>query len=118
MPLAIEFVYNNEKHALENGTPLLPQYMEIAQRVGIKHPEKVRLLYVDKLPMPKNDSLKFQMERLGLDSPYLAGMTYGYGIYIKHSAKGDKLLLSHELIHVRQAEELGLEASPVSTFCN
>lgn len=109
MPLALEFVKNNERRALENGVPLLPQYLDIAQRVGIKNPEKVRVLYVDELPMPQNESLKFQMERLGLDSPYLVGMTYGYGIYIKHAAKGDKLLLSHELIHVRQAEELSLE---------
>ncbi|MFA0607525.1 hypothetical protein AB4666_22490, partial [Vibrio amylolyticus] len=34
----------------------------------------------------------------------------GYGIWIANSAKGDKLLLSHELIHVKQVEDLGLEA--------
>ena len=44
-----------------------------------------------------------------LVSLYLEGMTYGFIIDIMHAAKGDKLLLSHELIHVRQAEELSLE---------
>jgi hypothetical protein len=108
-PLAIKFVRDNEQVALSKGIPLLPQYLEIARRVGVKYPEKVRVYYVDQLPLPDNESLLFQMQRFGLDSPYLAGMTYGYGIWIKKSAKGDKLLLSHELIHVKQTEELGLE---------
>ncbi|MEZ8054602.1 hypothetical protein AB4453_15550 [Vibrio atlanticus] len=37
-------------------------------------------------------------------------MAFGYGIWIANKAKGDKLLLSHELIHVKQVEDLGLEA--------
>ena len=62
------------------------------------------------MPLPKNESLLFQMQRLGLDSPYFTGTTFGYGIWIATKAKGDKLLLSHELIHVKQMEEVGLDA--------
>ncbi|TKF18030.1 hypothetical protein FCV43_16890 [Vibrio genomosp. F6] len=108
-PLSIKYVRNNENIALSQGEALLPQYLEIARKIGIKHPEKVRVYYADKLPLPKNESLLFQMQRLGLDSPYFTGTTFGYGIWISTKAKGDKLLLSHELIHVKQAEELGLD---------
>ncbi len=108
-PLSIKYVRKNEEIALTRGEPLLPQYLEIARRIGIKHPEKVRVYYADKLPLPENESLLFQMQRLGLDSPYFTGNTFGYGVWISTKAKGDKLLLSHELIHVKQVEELGLD---------
>ncbi|OLQ95471.1 hypothetical protein BIY21_20795 [Vibrio ponticus] len=109
LPMAIDFAKENERIALSEGEPLLPQYLQIANRVGVKHPEKIRIHYVDALPMPSNESLLLQMQRLGLDSPFLAGMTYGYGVWINKKSRGDKLLLAHEFIHVRQAEELGLE---------
>ncbi|MGF1694368.1 hypothetical protein L4C54_01695 [Vibrio lamellibrachiae] len=109
-PLSIKYVKKNEEIALSQGEPLREQYLEIANKIGIKHPEKVRVYYADSLPLPENESLLFQMQRLGLDSPHFTGTTFGYGIWIANRAKGDKLLLSHELIHVKQVEEMGLEA--------
>ncbi|MCK6264724.1 hypothetical protein KP803_15700 [Vibrio sp. ZSDE26] len=109
-PLSIKYVRKNEEIALTQGVPLLPQYIEIAHKIGIKHPEKIRVHYADSIPLPENESLLFQMQRLGLDSPYITGTTFGYGIWIANRAKGDKLLMSHELIHVKQVEDMGLEA--------
>ncbi|MGC9462076.1 hypothetical protein [Vibrio genomosp. F10] len=110
LPLSMKYVEKNEQIALLQGEPLSPQFIEVAHRIGIKHPEKVRVIYADTLPLPENESLLFQMQRLGLDSPYFIGATFGYGIWIANQAKGDKLLLSHELVHVKQAETVGLEA--------
>ncbi|WGV99086.1 hypothetical protein QF117_14115 [Vibrio sp. YMD68] len=110
LPLSMRYVEKNEQIALSQGDRLSPQFIEVAHRIGIKHPEKVRVIYADTLPLPENESLLFQMQRLGLDSPYFVGATFGYGIWIANKAKGDKLLLSHELIHVKQAETAGLEA--------
>ncbi|WP_337232944.1 hypothetical protein [Vibrio cholerae] len=70
---------------------------------------EIKVLYVERLPLPENKSLLFQMQRLGLDSPYFTGTTFGYGIWISNKMKGDKLLIAHELIHVKQMEALGLE---------
>ncbi|WP_038176231.1 hypothetical protein [Vibrio pacinii] len=108
-PLSLKYVKANEQIALSQGAPLLPQYLEIANKIGIKHPERVRVFYAEQLPLPENKSLLFQMQRLGLDSPYFTGTTFGYGIWISNKAKGDKQLIAHELIHVKQIEELGLE---------
>ncbi|MFA0607526.1 hypothetical protein AB4666_22495, partial [Vibrio amylolyticus] len=74
-PLSIKYVRRNEAIALSQGEPLRKEYLEIANRIGIKHPEKVRVFYADSLPLPKNESLLFQMQRLGLDSPYFTGTT-------------------------------------------
>ncbi len=108
-PLSLKYVKANEQIALSQGVPLLPQYLEIADKIGIKNPEKIRVLYVERLPLPENKSLLFQMQRLSLDSPYFTGTTFGYGIWISNKMKGDKLLIAHELIHVKQMEALGLE---------
>ncbi len=109
-PLSLKYVRKNEAIVLEQGKPLSPQFIEIARKIGIKHPEKVRIHYTEELPLPENESLLFQMQRLGLDSPYLVGMTFGYGIWIENRGRGNKQLIAHELIHVKQIEDKGLEA--------
>ncbi|MGC9535094.1 hypothetical protein [Vibrio atlanticus] len=83
-PLSIKYVRKNEQIALTQGIPLLPQYVEIAHKIGIKYPEKIRVHYADSIPLPENESLLFQMQRLGLDSPYFTGSTFGYGIWLWH----------------------------------
>ena len=57
LPAAEQFVYKNEREALENGTKLNEKQMDIALKVGIKHPQKVRLYYVDRLPFPEDQEL-------------------------------------------------------------
>jgi hypothetical protein len=103
---AIDFAYKNEKNALENGVELTEKEKVIAHKLGVKNIDKVRVLYVDELPFPQDKKLAELARSIGLDSPQMAGLTLGSGIYIKH---GNKVLLSHELIHVRQYEEMGIE---------
>ncbi|WP_135383632.1 hypothetical protein [Vibrio tasmaniensis] len=67
-PLSIKYVRKNEQIALTQGIPLLPQYVEIAHKIGIKYPEKIRVHYADSIPLPENESLLFQMQRLGLEA--------------------------------------------------
>ncbi len=103
---AIDFAYKNEKNAIENGVELTENEKVIAQKLGVKNIDKVRVLYVDELPFPEDTKLAELARSIGLDSPQMAGLTFGYGVYIKH---GNKVLLSHELIHVRQYEGMGVE---------
>jgi len=109
LPAAEHFVYKNEREALEKGNKLNQEQTDIARRVGLKHPEKVRLYYVDKLPFPEDPELAKLAKEYGYSSPFMAAYTYGYGIWIKRAASGNQTLLSHELIHVRQAEAMGLK---------
>lgn len=109
LPAAEQFVSENEREALDKGIELNASQMEMAQRVGLQHPEKVRLYYVDRLPFPEDPELANLAKKYGYSSPFMAAYTYGYGIWIKHSEASNQLLLSHELIHVRQAEQMGLK---------
>lgn len=107
LPAAERFLAKNQAEALEKGVALTPSQIALAKRVGIKQPELVRLYYVERLPMPSDPKLEAAARRFGYSSPYIDANTFGYGIWIEHDAKGDQELLAHELIHVRQTEQLG-----------
>lgn len=109
LPTAEQFVAKNQAEALEKGVPLNPSQLELAKRIGLQQPESVRLYYVDSLPAPTEPHLEAAARRFGYSSPFIDAYTFGYGIWIKNDAKGDKELLAHELIHVRQTEQLGME---------
>lgn len=44
---SIDFAYNNEKNAFESGTELTAEEKEIAQKIGIKNVDKIRVVYLD-----------------------------------------------------------------------
>ncbi|MEZ8144214.1 hypothetical protein A1OQ_15760 [Enterovibrio norvegicus FF-162] len=108
MPAANNFVHNAQDEALKNGIPLTDAEMTIAKVMGVQQPEKVRVYYVDKLPAPKDPELLEVAKSVGYTNPNMAGYTYGYGVWIKKRYKTQPDLLPHELVHVKQAEELGL----------
>ncbi|CAG23556.1 Hypothetical protein PBPRB1696 [Photobacterium profundum SS9] len=109
LPLAEKFVIDSQEEALDKGLPLSLEELEIAKELGVSSAEKVRVHYVDTLPFPKDPKLANLASSLGYSSPSMGAYTYGYGIWMKHREKGFRQLLAHELIHVRQAEELGLK---------
>ena len=109
LPAAEQFVYENERKALDNGIKLNAKQMDIARKVGLKYPEKVRLYYVDRLPFPEEPELAKLAKEYGYSSPFMGAYTYSYGIWIKRAESTNQVLLSHELIHVRQAEQMGLK---------
>ncbi len=108
LPLAEEYAFSNEKEALENGIALNSYQLVIAKKIGLKNPEKVRIYYVDQLPFPSDPTLAALAIKTGYGSPMMTAYTFGYGVWILSSAKGDGELMAHEFVHVRQAEEMGL----------
>ncbi|USH03803.1 hypothetical protein K6Q96_07380 [Grimontia kaedaensis] len=110
MPAAAKFTHEAEAEALEKGIPLTPQQVLIAEKMGVKHPEKVRVYYVDKLPAPTDPELLEIAKRVGYTNPNMAGYTFGYGIWIQNRYKSQRDLLPHELVHVMQSERAGLTA--------
>ncbi len=107
LPLAEEYVFSNEKEALENGIALNSYQLVIANKIGLKNPEKVRIYYVDQLPFPSDPTLAELAIKTGYGTPKKA-YTFGYGVWILSSAKGDRVVVAHEFVHIRQAEEMGL----------
>lgn len=107
VPEAIAWAKAQAQHVADTGKPLAEPGLALAEQVGVKHPELVRLLYVDQLPIPV-EPLRLRQAALdtGMLGPDMAGLTLGHSIFIVHG-HDDARLVSHELRHVRQYEALG-----------
>ncbi|MGF6483134.1 hypothetical protein [Paraburkholderia sp. JPY419] len=98
-----------EEKALTDGRCLMADETAIAQKMRVEHPERVRVV-IGKLPNPGNASVYLAMSKVGLLGGHITGLTFGYGIYIKEGHNGDATtLLSHELRHVKQYEDVRRE---------
>jgi hypothetical protein len=106
LPFACAWARRQESIILKTGVPLSATGVDIAKRLGILSPERVRLRAVAQVP-PLNWLLRLMGERLGIVSSQTTGMALRYGIYIREDHWGDRRLLVHELAHVAQYERMG-----------
>jgi hypothetical protein len=88
------------------GRPLSQAEREVAMAVGVREPGRVRLLLVDRVPIPGTEWLARLARRLGLPGLDVDGLTLGSTIFIRRGALS-LALLAHECRHVRQYEEAG-----------
>lgn len=107
LPLACEWAEAKEKVVLEHGVPLSEAQMEDAKRVGVVHPERVKIYTVQQIPMPKHPVLKAAAEATQLISLDTVGLTLRYGIYLLSDFSNDRYMIVHELVHTSQYEKLG-----------
>jgi len=107
IPLVARWVEAEEGVILERGVALSAGEAFDAHLAGVREPGKVRLMRVERIPAPGGVFLKKANEWLGLISPLTAGLTLGYGIYIRSDVWGDRALVVHECVHVGQYERLG-----------
>jgi hypothetical protein len=111
LPLAIAWAEEQECTILKSGVRLTDAQSEDAIRVGVMHPEQVRLLRVEQIPMPSHPMLAWAAVKANLISTSTGGITFRYGIYIRTDCWGQRLLVAHELVHTSQYEQLcGFEA--------
>lgn len=84
----------------------------LASEIGIVHPEKVRIIYVDEVPFPyENFALKVFGEAVGLIGEGIINnaQVFGYSIYARKGFKLNRPKLAHELVHVLQIERSSLD---------
>jgi hypothetical protein len=91
---------------LQQGQPLNEFGVGLASKVGVAHPERIRILYVEELPAPVEEPIRSFAINGGLIGPNMIGMALGYGVFAVQS-KADTRLFSHEFRHVAQYEKLG-----------
>jgi hypothetical protein len=106
LPIACAWVRRQESIILKAGVPLSLRQINLATRLGILYPERIRLQAVSQVP-PVNWLFRLAGEKLGIVSGQTIGMALRYGIFIREEHWGDRRLLAHELAHVAQYERLG-----------
>lgn len=105
--LGAAWMQEQEERIHRNGQLLNAEQLVAAKRIGIKHAEKVHLLFVDEMPRPEHPTLLAAVDVLRFLSPDVIGLTLGYGIFIRHAYRDDMRLLVHELTHTLQYERMG-----------
>ncbi len=107
LPIASEWAAEQEDIIIRYGAPLSPVQTADAVKIGVDHPEKVRLLKVTRIPVPVHRPLCTAADAIQLISPLTAGLTLRYGIFIRADCWNDRQLVCHELVHTSQYERLG-----------
>ena len=111
LPLAAAWAEEQEAYILAAGIALSPSQLADARQVGVSHPERVRLLSVPSIPMPDHPVLREAGDATGLISPFTAGLSLRYGIYVRSEFEDDRFLVAHELVHTAQYERFGSAAA-------
>ena len=115
LPKAIAWAEARAADIVRIGQPLDASGAAIARRVGVVRPELIRIQMVDHLPQPSDPQLHHAALQTGLIGPQMAGITFGYSIYI-FRAHNSIRLLSHECRHVHQYEVAGSIAAFLPTY--
>jgi hypothetical protein len=111
LPGALPFVVGwAERHASSIrhlGFPLDSGGRQDAQALGVGYPERIRVMLVDTVPEPGLPPLRWASAMSGLSLSSAAGLSLGYGLYIRRDCFPDRDLIAHECVHTAQCERLG-----------
>ena len=89
------------------GAALESSQLRIARASGVRDPEKIRVVVVDRIPLPDEPELKAAALKVGLSPASALGMTVGYTVVVVRGYEDNVRLLSHEFRHVAQYEACG-----------
>jgi hypothetical protein len=106
LPLACAWVEEKERLILRDGLALTDTELADARKIGVKHPERVRLMSVASMPTPDHPELRGAAHAAAL-SPHTAGLSLRYGIFIRAEFWRSRRMVVHELVHTSQYERLG-----------
>jgi hypothetical protein len=106
LPKAIAWAEARASEILASCAPLPDFGRMLAHLVGVNRPELIRVAEVASIPFPDDPELRAATLAAGLLGPNTAGLTLGYGIYIRQGHRNNRLV-SHECRHVHQYEEAG-----------
>jgi len=107
LPSACNWVLEQERFILERGVPLRGLQCSDAKRAGVIHPERIRLMYVDQIPIPVQPLLRAAAQAMKLNTPGTPALALRYGTYIRSECWGQRWPVVHQLAHVAQFERLG-----------
>jgi hypothetical protein len=106
-PLAYQWAKSQEAFILQHGVPLALDQVADAARAGVKDPSNVRVLVVDRIPLPENKELAEAARHAQIITDSSRAVAIGCGIIIRADSWQNRELLLHQLVHVAQCERSG-----------
>ncbi len=107
LPLATEWAMEQQQRVLCEGVPLSEKEMADAKAIGVRNPERVRLLRVDSVPVPVHPMLKAAAASINFVTSAPSGLALENGIFVRADHWRDRKLIAHELAHIAQYQRLG-----------
>ncbi len=114
-PHVVAWAEAQATEAAAKGSPLDEEGLALARKVGVEHPERIRVRILDELPIPDHPLLVKINETLRLISPQMGGLSLGHNVIIRNGC-ASPFLMAHEFRHVHQYEEAGSIAAFLSTY--
>ena len=105
--MAGEWANNQEAYIFKHGVPLAKDQVADARRVGVRDPGRVRVLVVDRIPLPADEELADAARRAQIITDASRAVAIGHGIIIRADSWQNRELLLHQLVHVAQCERSG-----------
>ena len=105
-PHVVNWISYLEKQAQESGRALTSIEFNLAQHVGLAHPEEVRILSVPRIPLPAHPRVKQLAKQVGLLNTDTGGLTAGHGV-IRLDCTRNLRRLTHEFVQVAQLRATG-----------
>src|SRR5215813_8623498 len=96
LPLAVKWATAIEARILHEGVALCKESLTDARAIGVREPERVRLLALACVPLPDNLTLRAAAAAIQFLTPATRGLTLRYGIFIRSDCWGDRQLVAHE----------------------
>ena len=107
LPIVVAWLEQQENEILSKGRFLTPDEIGIAQQIGVKNPDIIKVNVTNQVPLPNDHEIQKLGFQFGLFSTSTLGISFRYGIFINATASNPKEILAHELIHTLQYERLG-----------
>jgi Domain of unknown function (DUF4157) len=107
LPLAAQWATEQQQRVLCEGVPLSKDEIADAKAIGVKNPERVRLLRVDSIPVPVHPMLKAAAASINFITAAPRGLALENAIFVRTDRWRDRALIAHELTHTAQYQRLG-----------
>jgi len=107
LPIAAQWAADQERRVLCEGVPLSKIELADAKAIGVRNPERVRLLRVDAIPVPVHPMLRAAAASINFLTSAPSGLALESGIFIRFDRWRERALIAHELVHTAQYQRLG-----------
>ena len=105
--LAYQWVKTQEEFVLKHGSALSTRQLADAHLAGVRNPGRIKMLVVDRIPLPEDPQLAEISRRTGVITEDTRCMGFGYALIVRVDAWNDRELILHNLIHIAQCERAG-----------
>jgi hypothetical protein len=107
LPVAYQWTKAQEELVLARGAPLTPRQTADAQLAGVQDCSRVRVLVVDRIPLPDHKELAEAARRTGIITHDTKCIGFGHAVIVRADSWGDRELFLHNLVHIAQCERCG-----------